>query len=137
MFSDDAETQQAVTSNEDQEEAADSVEVESAETLDEEIEIEPGVLAVDLVQKNAPKDEVEEVELAAATVSEVVIVFSNRCWLKVMDANDQEVYQGIKLADETLTVSGEAPLTVKFGDSRAVASLHFNGEPVQNHTRKW
>lgn len=55
--------------------------------------------------------------------------FSADCWVQVSDRNDNIIASVTKRADETLTVSGEAPFSIILGYAPGV-EIEFNGEAV-------
>jgi cytoskeleton protein RodZ len=56
----------------------------------------------------------------------VTMTFSGDCWTDISDANGRQLYFDLGRAGRTAEVSGEAPLSVLFGDAVNV-SLRVNG----------
>lgn len=65
----------------------------------------------------------------AATTSELLLKFTEECWLRITDAEGNRLVDTIKTAGDELRVSGVAPFNIKLGNARAVDML-FDGEPV-------
>jgi len=60
----------------------------------------------------------------------VVMRFSGDCWTEITDANGDRLFFQLGRAGRTATVTGEAPLSVLFGNADNV-SLEVNGEPYR------
>ena len=58
------------------------------------------------------------------------INFTGDCWVQVRDATGSQLASSLKRAGETLEVSGAAPLKVVIGAVDTVATIFFQGEPV-------
>ena len=69
----------------------------------------------------------------AATSSaqdKLVVRFSDECWVEVQDAQGKVLFADLKPANSELTLSGDGPLNIKFGNVDSVAEVVFNGKPV-------
>lgn len=65
----------------------------------------------------------------ALASSELVIRFTDECWLRVTDARGKRLFENIKQAGDRLTLTGVAPFDLKLGNARAVA-IALNGNAV-------
>ncbi|WP_417501488.1 RodZ domain-containing protein [Marinobacter sp.] len=67
----------------------------------------------------------------AGPVSGVLeIEFTGDCWVQVRDASGNRLASSLQRAGDKLQVSGEAPLKVVIGAVDTVATISFQGEPV-------
>tara|TARA_R110002049_G_scaffold63439_13_gene168660 strand:+ start:4662 stop:5528 length:867 start_codon:yes stop_codon:yes gene_type:complete len=62
----------------------------------------------------------------AAGEVQVSLLFSGNCWTEITDANGEQLFFDLGVEGRSVTVSGEAPLAVLFGDADNV-SLRVNG----------
>ena len=115
------------------------IETESVNQDDALQAVEPEVAQEEPVQALPPAAEQVEsntvnepatqpVELAPG-VGALEMRFENDCWLRIVDADGNEISSGLKRAGEQLAVTGKAPLDVHLGYARGV-SIVYNGEPV-------
>ncbi|MBU2873890.1 RodZ domain-containing protein [Marinobacter salexigens] len=58
------------------------------------------------------------------------IEFTGDCWIQVRDASGNRLASSLQRAGDKLQVSGEAPLKVVIGAVDTVATISFQGEPV-------
>ena len=70
----------------------------------------------------------------ALASSELVIRFTDECWLRVTDARGKRLFENIKQAGDRLTLTGVAPFDLKLGNARAV-TIALNGNAVTVPTR--
>lgn len=56
------------------------------------------------------------------------LVFSDECWVEVVDAQGDVLETDLLLAGESLELRGKAPFDVKLGNAQAV-EMELNGEP--------
>ncbi|MEE4660688.1 MAG: DUF4115 domain-containing protein, partial [Halieaceae bacterium] len=120
---------------------AETLTPQATESVDEQIDTPSS--AVDALEQ-APADEpvsaavpaLEEesgAELPAppAEVDEGVLQFSfsGECWLEVKDGSGELIYSDLKVAGDTLSLSGEPPFQIVAGNAAAV-TLRYLGEPV-------
>ncbi len=117
---------------------------------DESIESEPSVLplndissepdivvskvtAAELVKSVMNADEEKLVEEAAResnpTENVLSFKFENPCWVKVVGANGEVIFAGLKPAGSSLRVNGDAPFNIVLGNVDGT-SLAYNGETV-------
>jgi len=82
------------------------------------------------------KTHIEAVDISAGpavitTVSEAVLLvqFVDSCWLEVRNANDQVLFNGVKLAGDELRLSSPSFFDVAIGNAAAV-KLSYNSAPV-------
>ncbi|MCF2856886.1 DUF4115 domain-containing protein [Pseudoalteromonas sp. SMS1] len=64
-----------------------------------------------------------------ATVSQVVMHFTEDSWVEIFDATQERIAFGVKKAGYTMTVSGMAPFSVVLGKHQVV-SIELDGQPV-------
>ncbi|WP_417544491.1 RodZ domain-containing protein [Marinobacter sp.] len=69
-------------------------------------------------------------EDAGSVPGRLEIDFTGDCWVQVRDATGSQLASSLKRAGERLEVSGEAPLNVVIGAVDTVATILFQGEPV-------
>jgi len=83
----------------------------------------PGVEEQSSVELPAPP--------APAAVDEGMLQFSfsGECWLEVKDGSGELIYSDLKVAGDTLSLSGEPPFQIVAGNA-SVVSLRYLGEPV-------
>jgi cytoskeleton protein RodZ len=55
--------------------------------------------------------------------------FDNPCWIKVTDATDTVIFEGLQASNSTLNLSGEAPFNIVFGNVEGT-SLAYNDAPI-------
>ena len=63
----------------------------------------------------------------AGGVDELKFNFSGECWLEIEDANGRAIYGDLGVAGNSLTVYGEAPFRLLFGNAPAI-EMSFNGQ---------
>lgn len=63
-------------------------------------------------------------------LDQLVMEFSEECWVEVVDARGDVLQTNLLQAGRVLSLSGEAPFSVKLGNAEAV-TLSLNGEPYQ------
>lgn len=79
----------------------------------------PSALAADSAVATAPPG-------SAGTIT-FALAFSGDCWTEISDGDGDRLFFGLGEAGRTLTLSGEAPISVLFGDSNNV-TLTVDGE---------
>lgn len=92
-----------------------------------------GAGTADVVTQRADKVDAEKVdaenevrtETGAASVS---LNFLAASWVRVKDANDKLLFDGVKQAGAELQLQGKAPLRVRLGNAPGV-KIAFNGKP--------
>ena len=104
--------------------STEQVTVVEVETVDGETLIE----AVDLSAKPSPVEIQQQASLS--------IQFVDSSWLEVRNAEEDILFNGVKLADETLELTSSGFFDVAIGNAAAV-KLSYNGSPVDlsNATR--
>lgn len=74
-------------------------------------------------------EESSAAELSAEVAkSHLQLTFKDKCWVSVIDASGKVLVRGAKHAGSTIDVSGDAPLSLVFGNAGAVASMSFDGK---------
>jgi cytoskeleton protein RodZ len=68
-------------------------------------------------------------DAAQAAADQLIITFSDACWVKVTDATDEVLAIGTKVAGYTMPLNGQAPFDVILCKPEAV-SMTYNGEQV-------
>ena len=61
---------------------------------------------------------------------QLVLEFSEECWVEVQDARGKQLVYGLLRADDTRQLSGPAPFSIKLGNAQAVR-ISLNGQPVE------
>lgn len=69
----------------------------------------------------------------AATLDELVFVFSDECWLEVTDGRGDVLSADLHQKGDTVVLQGKEPFNVLVGNVRAVTAS-FNGKPVALET---
>lgn len=72
--------------------------------------------------------------VASNGLDQLVMDFSDECWLEVTDANGDVVAADLYQAGDTANLQGVAPFSVMLGNVRAVA-VRLNGEVVETKPR--
>ncbi len=83
--------------------------------------------------------EVEESPEAASVTGgdgQLVVEFSDDCWVEVRDSEGRTLAARLYSEGETLEVAGEPPLQVVLGAVNAVASVRYDGERVDLADRR-
>lgn len=83
------------------------------------------------VEEVVPEPEPEP-ELAAPAVAQdkLSMRFVEACWLRVVDANGNEIYSGQKPAESVFSLEGEGPFRITLGNAAAVSEINVNGNVV-------
>ncbi len=81
--------------------------------------------------EDAAESVAEEVssEQPASHLDTLELAFAEECWLEVLDARGDALAAELQLPGSRLTLSGEAPFTVKLGNHAQGVSAWVNGEP--------
>lgn len=68
---------------------------------------------------------------------EIIITFSDECWVEIEDAGRHQLMHGLYQADDIKIILGQAPFQVFLGNASAV-DIDFNGLPfdVEGNTRR-
>lgn len=66
---------------------------------------------------------------ASAPSGELVLVFSDDCWVRITDANGKVLALGIKKTGTSMSLSGPAPIELTLGKPSAV-QLSYQNEPI-------
>ena len=69
-------------------------------------------------------------ESLSQNLDQLTITFLDDCWVQIKDADGKTLHADLERANETVSVSGVAPLKVKFGNWRAVGQLQFNEKQI-------
>ena len=93
-------------------------------------EAAPVAEPVQPVAEVAPNSETPKPAVEVSAQDLLVVRFSDECWLEVRDAEDQVLFSGLKPANSELTLTGNGPLKIKFGNAASVSEVIFNGETV-------
>lgn len=82
------------------------------------------------VSESAPAAE-QLPETPAISSDELVIEFSEYCWLEVHEADtEQRLFSGEQAADTQLQLQGQAPFDLAIGNSSAIRRVTLNGQEV-------
>ncbi|MCL6269017.1 DUF4115 domain-containing protein [Sansalvadorimonas sp. 2012CJ34-2] len=115
-------------------------EVDEAEIEEEElpVPVEPAVAIepeapaeIVVLELETPVEIVSATEEPAVQEDQLLVQFTGDCWVEVRDVNERILFSGIKTGASELSLTGAAPLKIKFGNVGAVAGVRFNGEPVK------
>lgn len=87
------------------------------------------VTAAELVKSITTTDAVAANALIKLDAHVLKFAFVNPCWVKVTDATDTVIFVGLKASDSTLSLSGEAPFKIIFGNVEG-SSLVYNDMPI-------
>jgi cytoskeleton protein RodZ len=87
------------------------------------------VTAAELVKSITTTDAVAANALAELDAHVLKFAFVNPCWVKVTDATNTVMFVGLKASNSTLSLSGEAPFNIIFGNVEG-SSLIYNDMPV-------
>lgn len=68
---------------------------------------------------------------AVSTADSLAVSFSEACWLRVRDANGDELYVGQRDAGQTLELQGKSPFRITLGNAAAVSAISFNGAAIR------
>lgn len=80
----------------------------------------------------AATDEPETTE-AVSGQHQLVLTFTDECWIRITDSSGQELASGLHQAGEVLRLSGDSPFELHLGNAGGV-QLSFNGQPVDFHS---
>jgi cytoskeleton protein RodZ len=87
------------------------------------------VTAAELVKSISSADATEADEAVEPDAHVLKFAFVNPCWVKVTDAAGSVIFVGLKASNSTLSLSGEAPFKIIFGNVEGT-SLVYNDAPV-------
>jgi cytoskeleton protein RodZ len=85
---------------------------------------EPGAMA------NGRTDQEQADAGPAASVDRLVMTFSGECWLRVTDAEGNDLFEGRRGSGAPLSLTGTAPFSVRLGDVSAVSGVTVNDRDV-------
>ncbi len=109
--------------------AVDALEAVFAEPLAEQsVEADDSAIDDDAVQPVVEETVSDEVAAVDDGLLELSVTYSGDCWTEISDAAGKRLYFGLGKDGRSVTVSGEAPMNVLFGDAQNVAIL-VNGAP--------
>ncbi len=60
----------------------------------------------------------------------LLIAFSQECWVEIRDANDVVLVSALQQAGSSIDMEVQPPVSVRFGNTRGVASILFDGELI-------
>ncbi|MCP5424502.1 MAG: DUF4115 domain-containing protein [Gammaproteobacteria bacterium] len=84
-----------------------------------------------VAEQPAPPASEPVATMTPSDTPQLVIAFSQDCWVEVKDANGQRVAYGIMKANTVNTVSGSGPFSVTLGNAVGVSEIKLNGKPVE------
>jgi cytoskeleton protein RodZ len=87
------------------------------------------VTAAELVKSISSADTTAADEAVEPDAHVLKFAFVNPCWVKVTDAAGSVIFVGLKASNSTLSLSGEAPFKIIFGNVEGT-SLVYNDAPV-------
>lgn len=95
------------------------------ETLSESARAEEAEVA------SKPEETFNEAPSNSATgaIGEIVLVFSDDCWVRITDANNKVLALGLKQGGTSISLSGPTPIELTLGKPSAV-QLSYQNEPV-------
>ncbi|MDW6003202.1 cytoskeleton protein RodZ [Vibrio mangrovi] len=98
---------------------------DSATAADDSVPAEePVATSSGTVSGTAADETVSSADLKALTMN-----FEDDCWVRISDANGKTLFVGLKKANQSIHLRGEAPFKVILGAPESV-SMTFAGEPV-------
>lgn len=80
-------------------------------------------------QNVSEQSSTEPVNQQPVNDSDLILAFSNDCWVRIEDATGKVLALGIKSAGSSLQLSGQAPYSLTLGKASAV-QLSYDGESV-------
>ncbi len=83
---------------------------------------------------DAVAEEFATQKTSSSTLDQLVIRFTDECWLEVTDANDDVVAANLYQKGDDARLQGVAPFTLMLGNVRA-AQVSLNGEEIQIQPR--
>lgn len=83
-----------------------------------EAEVEPEMAAPEVEEPSPP------------ALDRLSMVFSETCWLRVVDAKGEEIYSGQKPSESRFLIQGEGPFRITLGNAAAVSEIDVNGTRV-------
>lgn len=60
----------------------------------------------------------------------LVLEFQGECWVEIEDSSGQRLVYGLLNADESRSLTGAAPFSIKLGNAQAVQRISLNGEAI-------
>ncbi len=60
----------------------------------------------------------------------LVLEFQGECWVEIEDSSGRRLVYGLLNADESRSLTGETPFSIKLGNARAVQRISLNGEAI-------
>ena len=106
---------------------APQVEIEEEELASIEEPVTPAIALPEVAQENPAVPESQPI----VSEDQLFVQFSGDCWVEVKDAEGTVLFSGIKTSQSGLSLTGNAPLKIKFGNVGTVTDIRFNGEPVE------
>ena len=80
-------------------------------------------------QNSSTEEEVAALDERPENFHELIMQFSDDCWVEVKDANGERLAYGIIKANSVRTLNGETPFSVTLGNANA-AQLKLDGETI-------
>jgi cytoskeleton protein RodZ len=81
-------------------------------------------------EPNEAAPQVESTTETAVNTNGLYIAFTDECWVTVKDRNGRTLFNNIRRAGDTISVSGAEPLSVNIGRRSAVSQITYNGSAV-------
>ena len=72
---------------------------------------------------------VDQIELKEINKEVLYFVFTDQCWLEVVDASDDVIYQDLRQAGDRIEISGFPPFEILAGKASAV-KLRYQGKAI-------
>ncbi|CAM3557381.1 RodZ domain-containing protein [Parendozoicomonas haliclonae] len=111
--------------------AAPVVESSIVEVVEQPAIVEPAPEeTVAVVEPPAAASVTEEVPQQPSAGNQLVIRFSEDCWVEIKNAEGRVLVADLKRAGTELSLEEEGPVSIKFGNVAAVESVLFNGQAV-------
>ena len=79
------------------------------------------------VASQEPAPEPEPVVPPEPVLDRLSMSFADACWVRVVDANGDEVYSGQRAAGASLAIQGQGPFRITLGNAAAVSEINING----------
>jgi len=96
----------------------------------QEVDVMTEDALVDMPVEEALPEPEPEIAAPAVVLDKLSMRFVEACWLRVVDANGNEIYSGQKPAESVFSLEGEGPFRITLGNAAAVSEINVNGTVV-------
>lgn len=88
-------------------------------------QVEEATRESEIITEPSVSDVAPEATIAS---QDIVVQFSADCWTEIRDASGRILFSGVKSADSSLELDGQAPYRVTLGYARGVSKFIYKGE---------